>query len=1264
MSIRRSVLGLLVGVFGVLGPTGTNATAAPRDLLASLWDRPFLADRADLDLARQLQLLEGDHEFAIDGVPAADREEVALEIRLRRIGRLTQSTQRYADVIAPLERFLETERAPLVAAIAKSILAHAHWRTGQLDRAHSRWSELGWIDHWQVIGPFENERGSGFQVAQPVESDPDLTREHDGKRGRVAWREVPHAGRTDGVDLRHFMTPAEDVLAYLQSAVHSDEARDAVLRVSSSGSYAIWLNGIEVARRDVEREFRLDQDTIAVRLGAGWNRLLIKSATTQGTWGFRVRITDAAGTSLGLRQAMPIPSGEAEADAVPPGVFPIDEGAITRLASIETAPALFLRGWITAERSSHDHTDHPDRALFRRAHETTPSALALYYWASTFTGTITHEAQREENRWRRGLEELLELDEAFARARLDLAAYYWERFRNASFTRQHLESYERWVAGWNIEPSLRALDLRYEWTRREISSPAALAITLELERSDRFDPRLVLQNVARLASRGELEAALRTIESGLSHDALSLRMTRANIELLRSTGQVEAAREEWRRLCLGYGTEPQLFFEWSRFESDHEDWIAALAAIERAIALDPGSERALEARGRILLALDRRAEGLADFRRSLELEPNQPRLREYTELLAETETTLADEHRLPVDASIASARGVESSENDPYRVILDNTAVALQDDGTTKRYRQLLFQALNDTGVRALDAYPVQYAFGEQWVRVLKARVHHPDGSTEDARIRNRDPQVREGEYPVWSTAWIDVPPLRAGSVLEIEYLQEDLKQSFFGDYFGDTVVFSQRVPVERARYTLTAPAGKALYFHRRGLDVEAEVTTKDGRRTWQWDVRNPEKINEEVAMPPLQEVGASLQVSTFRDWDAFARWYHHLIRKQFESSDAIRAKVAELTEGLESEQEKIRAIYEFVVTEVRYIAWEFGVHGFKPYKASTIFDRRFGDCKDKATLICTMLDELGIDAFPVLVEGTRQREVEDFTLPLVSHFNHCIAYIPSMENDGSAGSFVDGTAEHHPFGTLPEMDYGAKVLVVKDDGSDIVDIPWNRPEERQIDEEMTVTLEDDGSASVVKIDRLTGEFATSVRAAFEIEGERKVQLERILAQRYPGVKVDRVETSPLDDLSAPVWIRIEFSVPKYLEKAADGLKLPELIDLFASTSSVERWISREERQWALSLGNPMRSRLRVQVDLPPSLRVAATPDPVDRTTDFGQFRFETERDGRRLLIEQDFTVSSPRVPAAEYATFRELIESVLETGDARIRLEKTKEIE
>lgn len=1264
MSIRRSVLGLLVGAFGVLGPTGTNAIAAPRDLLASLWDRPFLADRADLDLARQLELLEDDQRYAVEGVPTASIEDIALEVRLRRIGRLAQTTQRYADVVAPLVRFLETERAPLVAAVAKSILAHAHWRTGQLDRARSLWSELGWIDHWQVIGPFDNERGSGFQVAQPVESDPDPSLEHRGKRSRVAWREVPRAGRTDGIDLRHLMTPAEDVLAYLQSAIHSDEERDAVLRVSSSGAYAIWLNGEEVARRDVEREFRLDQDTIAVRLGAGWNRLLIKSATTQGGWGFRARITDAEGTPLRLRQALQVPAGETEAAAVSPREFPIDEGAITRLSSIDTAPALFLCGWITAERSSHDHTEHPDRALFRRAHDASPSPLALYYWASTFTGTVTHEAQREENRWRRGLEELLALDESFARARLDLAAYYWARFRNAIFTRENLESYEHWVRQWDIEPSLRALDLRHDWMRREVSSPAALTITRELERTDRFDVGLTLQNAARFASRGQVDSALRTLRSGLAHDALSLRMTKAHLELLRSTGRVEAARDEWRRLCLGYGTEPQLYREWSRFESDHEEWSTALEAIERAILLDPGSERSLEARGRILIALDRRAEGLADFRRSLELEPNQPRLREYTEILAETEATLADEHRLPVDDAIANARGVESSENDPYRVILDNTAVALQDDGTTKRYRQLVLQALNDTGVRALDAYPVQYAFGEQWVRVLKARVHHPDGGTEDARIRNRDPQVREGEYPVWSTAWIDVPPLRAGSVLEIEYLQEDLKQSFFGDYFGDTVVFSQRVPVERARYTLSAPAGKALYFHRRGLDVEPTETTKDGRRTWQWEVRNPAKINEEVAMPPITEIGASLQVSTFRDWDAFARWYHHLIRKQFESSDAIRAKVAELTEGLESEQEKIRAIYEFVVTEVRYIAWEFGVHGFKPYKASTIFDRRFGDCKDKATLICTMLDELGIDAYPVLVEGTRQREIEDFTLPLVSHFNHCIAYIPSMENEGSAGSFVDGTAEHHPFGTLPEMDYGAKVLVVKDDGSDIVDIPWNRPEERQIDEEMTVTLEDDGSARVVKIDRLTGEFATSVRAAFEIEGERKVQLERILAQRYPGVKVDRVETSALDDLSAPVWIRIEFSVPKYLEKAADGLKLPELIDLFASTSSVERWISREERQWALSLGNPMRSRLRVRVDLPPSLRVAATPDAVDRTTDFGQFRFDTQRDGRRLSIEQDFTVSSPRVPAAEYATFRELIESVLETGDARIRLEKTKEIE
>src|ERR1043165_5221994 len=100
-----------------------------------------------------------------------------------------------------------------------------------------------------------------------------------------------------------------------------------------------------------------------------------------------------------------------------------------------------------------------------------------------------------------------------------------------------------------------------------------------------------------------------------------------------------------------------------------------------------------------------------------------------------------------------------------------------------------------------------------------------------------------------------------------------------------------------------------------------------------------------------------------------------------------MRARVKQLLEGTQTVDEKIRAIYDFVVTDIRYVAWEFGVHGYKPYRASAIFERRFGDCKDKALVMNAMLKEAGIDGYPVLIKLEEPRSDEDHALALVQHF-------------------------------------------------------------------------------------------------------------------------------------------------------------------------------------------------------------------------------------------------------------------------------------
>jgi transglutaminase-like putative cysteine protease len=131
--------------------------------------------------------------------------------------------------------------------------------------------------------------------------------------------------------------------------------------------------------------------------------------------------------------------------------------------------------------------------------------------------------------------------------------------------------------------------------------------------------------------------------------------------------------------------------------------------------------------------------------------------------------------------------------------------------------------------------------------------------------------------------------------------------------------------------------------------------------------------------MPGWTEIARYLHVSTFKDWDAVGRWYWNLVREQLVVDAKIKAAVQEVLKGLPKgadERAKVRALYKHVITSTRYVGLEFGIHGFKPYRTTDVYDRRFGDCKDKASLLKVMLAEAGIASHLVLVRTRDQGTV------------------------------------------------------------------------------------------------------------------------------------------------------------------------------------------------------------------------------------------------------------------------------------------------
>ena len=1198
-----------------------------------------------------------------------------IDLALRRVIDLDQKLARSADV-APLLAVWSRQLAG-VEPVASALAAYgAGWAvlnaTGSLAEADRQWSSLGLLGKWKIIGPFDNERGTGFLNAYGPETGIDFQKPGEGKAREVNWRDLPRQLIAGYVDFNTILRPANEALAYAATFIHSDSGKKLSLRLGSDESYRVWLNGKLLASEDLQREYIFDQSVIDLPLHKGWNCLFVKIGESEGAWGFSARITALDGKPAGgWKEGTPGPDViekikalEAEGELGKPrtpvasALGPI-ETLKKRIAGdplllVRPARRHFLLGTLLHLQGAHDSDEHPDTDLLRKAIQIDGKPAQYHYQlARSYQSETSIAAQRDDNNWRKAM--LAAEERGCALASLRLAEYYLNTFSNTKRCRLHLARARK------INPDLLKAVLLESRIQEKLGFPDRSRNDLKTSISiDPTAPATLRARAAHLGRTGKLEEKIKVLAELLERGHLnySVRSSLAGAYLQKGDYQAAIALLEKGVLLAPYNT--HAIKRLARIEQGRDNHSTAASLYLTALEIQPEEHSLLEKLGRAYWETGRTQRAFEAWDRALELQPNLPDLRERIEFLRSEESPFEDEFRRDGAklAATAHAEKYKSESGEAARILLELTAIEVNKDGTAREFSQTLIQILNDRGIQMFDRFSETFAQGEQILEFKLARVHHPDGSMEEAKLPRFS--RRASATQVWRRGSVDLPPLSAGDIIEIQSIKEDIQQSFFGDYFGRREIFRNTLATAEKSFKLRVPADREFFFHQRNMKTRASVETSGDEKlkTHTWTSKNIPKTDTEPGMPWSKEIMPLLEISTFENWESFNNWYSNLIRKQFESSPELDKKVAEIVSGRDTDIEKIRALYNFVVTDIRYNAWEFGVHGFKPYNASKVFARRFGDCKDKATLLCVMLDKVDIKAHPVLIFANRSRGEEDLSLPMVNHFNHCITYLPPEGNRPEL--YLDGTASFHSASELPSMDRGAKVLIVRDDGRLVQQIPWNRPEELSVDEEWDIRLGADGSAEVRIRLKARGDFAVYLRSNYELAAQRQTLLEKTLGRKFAGVEVISQEFSNLSDLDENVTMEIRFRAPSFANSSPEEITFSLVDDFFGSVGNLGILGALEKRETDVVLGNPRRSRLKAVYHIPDGIELKSTPESRDIDTRFGHFRLGVDSSRPGILeLERLFEMKKNRVPLEEYPEFRKLSASVDQLSNEKVVLRK-----
>jgi hypothetical protein len=577
-------------------------------------------------------------------------------------------------------------------------------------------------------------------------------------------------------------------------------------------------------------------------------------------------------------------------------------------------------------------------------------------------------------------------------------------------------------------------------------------------------------------------------------------------------------------------------------------------------------------------------------------------------------------------------------------------------NGLTERLDHRIIRILDDRGVRSQAVQALAFDPAESTVEVRRARVMRKDGTIDEIGEERMFALASAGYRMYYDQRQIQVgfPGLRPGDTLEVAFVRRDIAaKNMFDTYFGDIVALSGMEPRKFVEYILEAPADKPIYFN---VKVQ-QKRGKDGRTiVYRHALKDVAGIKPEQGMPGWTEVAKYLHASTYKTWDDVGKWYWALVKEQLAVDKSIKGAVKDVLAKLPAnadERTKVAAIYEHVVRNTRYVGLEFGIHGYKPYRTTDVYSRRFGDCKDKASLLKVMLAEAGIASNLVLVRTRDQGTVPGNPASLAV-FNHAITFVPSLD------LYLDGTAEWSGPNELPANDQGATVLLVKDGrGAELRTIPISKAAANVRDSKQTVTLDDRGAAVVAQDLEVAGAAASALRYEFQNPQERNERLQKAFGDLYPGITVEKLTTRDLGDIRRPAGLAAELRVPTWAADQGDGRQRFRVLG--RPSRLVQSIAPNDVRKYDLLIDVPSVERHRIRYVLPKGRRFSQLPGKETIAGEFGKFALDVRKTADGAEIDATIELSKHRVGKGDYAAFREFLRRIDAALEQQFTIESDK---
>ncbi|QYJ88927.1 DUF3857 domain-containing transglutaminase family protein [Shewanella halotolerans] len=345
-------------------------------------------------------------------------------------------------------------------------------------------------------------------------------------------------------------------------------------------------------------------------------------------------------------------------------------------------------------------------------------------------------------------------------------------------------------------------------------------------------------------------------------------------------------------------------------------------------------------------------------------------------------------------------------------------------------YQDFAATALNQEGVKELSK--IELTFNPEFEKLTLHTLEVERKSSWQDRLDSAKIDVIHQEQELSSdlfnglaTAVIVLKDVRVGDTVRYQYTIEG-RNPVYGEEFGSTYPMGWEIAVDKLHLRIVNASDKPFYIQENKI---GKPTTSDSvhGKVYEWNISNVSKYKYEEGIPTSYLWAPVIFVSSAGSWAEVNRWalaHYHFAEQR---SKLLQDYIDEVTKAYSTKTEQIAEFIRFVQQDVRYFGIEIGQNSHIPHSPNTVFERRYGDCKDKASLLIALFDAIDVKSSPALVNSERGEALnERQASPML--FNHVINY---FSYDGKP-YFIDATNNHQAVGlnAITQPDFGFALVL------------------------------------------------------------------------------------------------------------------------------------------------------------------------------------------------------------------------------------------